>query len=57
MGHSRALLFIFISSLQTFDSIYKLLMSGFERRIFGVGSKRSTNWATTTDQLIIKLDL
>ena len=28
-------------------------MTGFEPRISGVGSDRSTNWATTTAQIVV----
>ena len=49
MGHSQPFFFIFVFSIIQFvDKI--LPMSGFEPRISGVGSNRSTNWATTTAQ-------
>ena len=50
MGHSRPLFYsIFtFSILQLVDKI--LPVSGFKPRISGVGSDRSTNWATTTAQ-------
>ena len=51
MGHSRPLFFfIFVFSIQlTVNVRYKFLpMTGFEPRTSGIGSDRSTNWATTT---------
>ena len=48
MGCSQPLFLYFcvFSIVQLVDKI--LLMSGFEPQISGVGSNRSTNWATTT---------
>ena len=48
MGHSRPL-FLFFSSFQYNNVQYKCLpMAVFEPRTSGIGSDRSTNWATTT---------
>ena len=44
-----------VDSKQMFDK--SLPMTGFEPRIFGVGGDRSTNWATTTAQSILNLEL
>ena len=33
-----------------------LPMTGFKLRISGIGSDHSTNWATTTSRLLLKLD-
>ena len=51
MGHSHGLFFfIFIFSIQLTISVqYKFLpVTWFEPRTSGIGSDRSTNWATTT---------
>ena len=52
MGHSRPLFLYFSSFQYTVDKMFninKLLpMTGFEPRISGIGSDRSTNWVTTT---------
>ena len=32
--------------------IIKILMTGFEPRIYGIRNDRSANWATTTAQII-----
>ena len=50
VGHSRPLFFIFVFSIQLTVNVQCkcLLMTGFELRTFGIGSNRSTNWATTT---------
>ena len=54
MGRPRSL-FLFIMSFQytvdskqTFNLNKVLPMTGFELRTSGIGSNRSTNWATTT---------
>ena len=60
MGHSRPLFSLFSSFQYTVDSkqmfnINKFLpMTGFEPRTFGIGSNRSTNWATTTAKKSLK---
>ena len=50
MGHSRPL-FLYFCLFNTVDSEYmnkNLPMTGFKPRTSGVGSNRSTHWATTT---------
>ena len=54
MGHSRPLLLYFrLFALHLVDKI--LAMVGFEPRISGVRSDRSTNWATNTAPYPIEL--
>ena len=59
MGHSRPLFLYFSSFQYTVDSIQifninKILpMTGFEPRMSGIGSNRSTNRATTTSQKLL----
>ena len=48
-------LFNTVDSKQIFDK--SLPMTEFEPRIFGVGGDRPTNWATTTAQSILNLEL
>ena len=45
---NRKMLNLFYLKVQQVDEILPIL--GFEPRIFGVGSDRSSNWATTTTQ-------
>ena len=47
MGHSRSL-FLYYCLFNTVDGKLNLPMTGFELRISGIGSARSTNRATTT---------
>ena len=51
IGHSRSLLIysnLFYGIIRLNQNKFSLLLVRFEPRIFGVGSERSTNWATTT---------
>ena len=56
MGHSKPLFFIFVFSIHSWQKtnvqyINKFLpMTGFEPWTSGIGSNRSTNWATATAQ-------
>ena len=49
-------LFLYFHLFNTVDSTENFLMTGFETRIRGVGSDRSTNWATTTARHFETLD-
>ena len=57
MGHCWPLFLLFLSFQYAVDSIQMfsvnkfLPMTGFEPRTSGIGSDRSTNWATTTSPL------
>ena len=60
MGHTRPLfLYFFVFSIHSWQKTnvqykYKFLpMTGFEPRTSGIGSDRSTNWATTTTLLYV----
>ena len=55
VGHSRPLFIYFrlfntVDNKQMFNKI--LPMTGVEPRISGIGIDRSTNWATTTSQVL-----